>query len=64
MVGSIQPLTRELQWRSPTAFIVNGIGDHLIALPAMRALGSLLEGRLRLICLPSVFFRHTIRRRS
>ena len=42
------------QWRSPAAFIVNGIGDHLMALPALRALASLLPDRLRLLCTPNV----------
>src|ERR1700682_4778398 len=44
--------TSEPQWGSPTALIVNGIGDHLIALPALRALASMMQGRLRLLCLP------------
>jgi len=59
MVRSIQPLGFELQWRSPSAFIVGGIGDHLIALPALRALAVLMQGRLRLICAPTareIFF--------
>ena len=53
-MASNQPLMRELGWRSPAAFIVNGIGDYLIALPALRALASLMRGRLRLLCLPAV----------
>lgn len=59
MAPSTQPLRRELRWRTPAAFIVNGIGDHLIALPALRALASLMQGHLRLICLPDardIFF--------
>jgi hypothetical protein len=35
---------------SPVAFFANGIGDHLLALPAIRALASLWPARLRLIC--------------
>ena len=43
----------ELPWHNPTALIINGVGDHLIALPAVRALSTLMRGRLRLLCLPS-----------
>jgi ADP-heptose:LPS heptosyltransferase len=53
MLASIQRLTREPQWRRPAAFIINGIGDHLMALPALRALASLMQGRLRLLCVPT-----------
>ena len=40
------------RFRSPAAFFVNGIGDHLMALPALRALAALMPGRLRLLCMP------------
>ena len=59
MVASSQRLTREAQWRSPPALIVGGIGDHLIALPALRAVASLMQGRLQLLCIPTareIFF--------
>jgi len=45
--------------RSPVAFFANGIGDHLINLPALRALGRRFEGRLRILCqedAPPLFF--------
>ena len=53
MLGSVHPMPSELPWRNPTALIINGVGDHLIALPAVRALSTLMPGRLRLLCLPS-----------
>jgi len=59
MVASSQRLTREAQWRNPAALIVGGIGDHLIALPALRAVASLTQGRLQLLCIPTareIFF--------
>jgi len=59
MATAINRLTGDTDWCSPTAFIVNGIGDHLIALPALRALASLMQGRLRLLCIPNaqdIFF--------
>jgi ADP-heptose:LPS heptosyltransferase len=54
MGSSIQRLPFARQWRSPAAFIVNGIGDYLMALPAMRALASLFPERLLLLCTPNV----------
>src|ERR1700722_15010153 len=59
MTASIQGFEHELPWRRPAAFVVNGIGDHLMALPALRALASMMQGRLRLLCMPTareVFF--------
>ena len=36
----------------PAALFVNGIGDHVLTLPAIRALAELFAGKLKLICLP------------
>lgn len=44
-------MPRPLDARRPVAFFANGIGDHLLNLPALRALGDLFRGRLRLICM-------------
>lgn len=38
--------------RSPVALFGNGWGDHLLALPAIRALESLFPGQLTLVCVP------------
>jgi ADP-heptose:LPS heptosyltransferase len=49
-----------LEARHPVAIFSMGIGDHLLALPAMRALTNLFDERLSLICQPGareVFFR-------
>jgi ADP-heptose:LPS heptosyltransferase len=35
---------------TPVAFFANGIGDTLMALPALRALAATFEGRMTLIC--------------
>jgi ADP-heptose:LPS heptosyltransferase len=37
--------------RRPVALFLNGIGDHVIALPAVRALAFTLDGELALVCL-------------
>lgn len=37
--------------RYPVALFANGVGDHLLTLPALRALASLFPERLGLICL-------------
>jgi hypothetical protein len=45
--------------RRPAAVFCNGIGDHLLTLPAIRALSQLFPGRLSLACLPGaddIFF--------
>jgi ADP-heptose:LPS heptosyltransferase len=39
-----------LRARNPVVIFSNGIGDHLLNLPALRALASLFPGRLTLIC--------------
>lgn len=44
----------------PVVVFSNGYGDHLLVLPALRALSSLNGGRLRLVCMPGareLFFR-------
>jgi ADP-heptose:LPS heptosyltransferase len=41
-----------LQATHPVVLFVNGIGDHLLTLPALRALASLFPARLTLVCLP------------
>jgi ADP-heptose:LPS heptosyltransferase len=39
----------------PVVFFINGIGDHLLALPAVRALADLFDGRLRMVCAPGMY---------
>lgn len=39
-----------LKVRRPVVIFSNGLGDHLVNLPALRALASLFPGRLALIC--------------
>ena len=44
-----------------TLIYANGIGDHLVTLPAVRALSRLLRGRLRLVTFPraaELYYRH------
>lgn len=36
----------------PAVFFANGIGDHLLNLPALRALSAIFRGRLTLVCRP------------
>lgn len=59
MLGSRLQLPRSplLTAEHPVAFFVNGYGDHLLTLPALRALARLFAGRLTLICMPGA--RHT-----
>lgn len=48
-----------LSCEKPVVFFGNGIGDHLLNLPAIRALASLFQGRMTLVCMPGskdVFF--------
>jgi len=43
----------------PVAIFGNGLGDHLLVLPALRALADLFDGRLGLVCMagaPGIFF--------
>jgi ADP-heptose:LPS heptosyltransferase len=49
-----------LRAKNPVAFFVNGIGDHFLNLPAIRALAALYPQRLSLVCQrgrADVFFR-------
>jgi ADP-heptose:LPS heptosyltransferase len=39
-------------FRHPAVIFGNAIGDHLLALPALRALASLFPARLSLVCMP------------
>jgi len=41
-----------LPFKFPAAIFGNAIGDHLLALPALRALAALFPSRLSLICMP------------
>ena len=43
------------KFKKPVVFCANGIGDHLIALPTLRALSHLFLGRLSLIVLPEAY---------
>ena len=36
-------------FKQPVVFLANGIGDHIVALPALRALSNIFSGRLSLI---------------
>jgi Glycosyltransferase family 9 (heptosyltransferase) len=40
--------------RDPVVFVINGVGDHLLALPALRALAEIFDGRLRFLGLEGV----------
>ena len=43
-----------MEWRPksehPVVFFINGLGDNILNLPALRALAQIFEGRLSLIC--------------
>lgn len=43
--------------RRPLALFGNGLGDHLMTLPAVRALAAGFEGRLGLVCRPGAWRR-------
>ncbi len=43
------------KFKKPVVFCANGIGDHLIALPPLRALSHLFSGRISLIALPEAY---------
>ena len=38
------------KFADPVAFFTNGVGDHFLNLPTLRALGEIFEGRLTLVC--------------
>lgn len=40
---------------NPIAFFLHGIGDALLALPALRALAQLFEGRLTIVCQDGIY---------
>lgn len=42
-------------FRRPVVFFANGIGDHIIALPALRALSNIFSGRLSLIAIREAY---------
>jgi ADP-heptose:LPS heptosyltransferase len=48
--GDRELLTKALQAEAPVIFYINGIGDNILNLPALRALGELFAGRVSLIC--------------
>lgn len=41
-------------YKNPVVFFANGVGDHLIFLPTLRALSKLFEGRITFVGLPRV----------
>lgn len=50
-----QPDRRKMAWsaaRHPVALFYNGIGDHILAIPAVRALAAHFGGNLQLVCAP------------
>ena len=48
--GDSELLRKALKAEAPVIFYINGIGDNILNLPALRALGALFAGRLSLIC--------------
>ena len=58
MSGNARP---NVPFERPAVFFVNRLGDQLIALPAMRALGAIFPGGMQLLLgegIPSFFYRH------
>lgn len=49
-------MTKALKAEAPVIFFINGIGDNILNLPALRALGELFAGRSSLICSGSALF--------
>ena len=49
-------MRKALKAEAPVIFFINGIGDNILNLPALRALGELFAGRLSLICSGSALF--------
>src|SRR6185503_17744608 len=49
-------LRKALKAEAPVIFFINGIGDNILNLPALRALGALFAGRSSLICSGSALF--------
>lgn len=48
--GYSELLRKALKAEAPVIFFINGIGDNILNLPALRALGALFAGRLSMIC--------------
>ena len=48
--GDRELLSKALKAEAPVIFFINGIGDNILNLPALRALGNLFAGRLSMIC--------------
>jgi ADP-heptose:LPS heptosyltransferase len=48
--GDRELLTKALKAEAPVIFYINGIGDNILNLPALRALGELFAGSAILIC--------------
>ena len=48
--GGRKLLRNALKAEAPVIFFINGIGDNILNLPALRALGALFADRLSLIC--------------
>ena len=48
--GDRELLRNALRAEAPVVFFINGIGDNILNLPALRALGALFGGGLSLIC--------------
>jgi hypothetical protein len=48
--GEAELLRKAIKAEAPVIFFINGIGDNILNLPALRALGALFAGRLSLIC--------------
>src|ERR1700680_2305599 len=45
-------MSKLLESTHPVVFFGNGVGDHLLNLPSLRALAKLFPNRLRLVCMP------------
>ena len=54
--GDRELLKKALTAEAPVIFFINGIGDNILNLPALRALGALFGGRLSMICSGSALF--------
>src|SRR5678815_1272098 len=54
--GDRELLSKALKAEAPVIFFINGIGDNILNLPALRALGALFGGRSSLICSGSSLF--------
>ena len=54
--GNRELLRKALKAEAPVIFFINGIGDNILNLPALRALGELFGDRLSLICSGSALF--------